>query len=231
MIQTTGILDLSGYWNYVMVLWKKVASKRTGSQVWYYQFTKRKGMHACMHVCACVCGGAHMCACVCACVRVPAHPGSLNQRAIKRVLELLKILFVTNCYVLRLQTAIENLNSDQISHRSPIPPMSSNFSFVNFVLIPRGRLCWEPISFSAQICKYQAVTGLMEFRCNQYGVLSSVGFEHTELYEWFIIINARCQVQLHTDFQRSDSHMHMHAFQNDYYFCQLLLDFIRIRSN
>jgi len=33
-----------GYWIYVMVLWKNVASQRTWSQVWYYQFTKRKGI-------------------------------------------------------------------------------------------------------------------------------------------------------------------------------------------
>jgi len=32
MIQATGD---SGYWIYVMVLRKKVASQRTGSQVWY----------------------------------------------------------------------------------------------------------------------------------------------------------------------------------------------------
>jgi len=38
-------MELSGYWTYVMVLLKKVASQRTGSQVWYYQFTKGKGIH------------------------------------------------------------------------------------------------------------------------------------------------------------------------------------------
>ena len=39
-----GILELSGYWTYVMELWKKIASQMIGSQVWYYQFTKEKGI-------------------------------------------------------------------------------------------------------------------------------------------------------------------------------------------
>ena len=39
-----GILELSGHWIYAMVLWKKVASQRTESQVWYYQFTKGNGI-------------------------------------------------------------------------------------------------------------------------------------------------------------------------------------------
>jgi len=36
-------LHLSGYWIYVMVFGKKVAFRRTESQVWYYQFTKGMG--------------------------------------------------------------------------------------------------------------------------------------------------------------------------------------------
>jgi len=38
------ILGLSGYWIYVMELWKKVVFQRTGSQVWYYQFTNGNGI-------------------------------------------------------------------------------------------------------------------------------------------------------------------------------------------
>jgi len=44
MIQSTGTLELSGYWIYVMELLKKVVFQRTGSQEWYYQFTRRKGI-------------------------------------------------------------------------------------------------------------------------------------------------------------------------------------------
>jgi len=38
------MLELSEYWTYVVVLWTEVASQRTGSQVWYYQYTKGKGI-------------------------------------------------------------------------------------------------------------------------------------------------------------------------------------------
>jgi len=64
-----------------MVLWKKVASQQTGSQVWYYQFTKWYRIQwnvdlteelncwnmlwKCMRVCMCVC------VCVRVCVRKP----------------------------------------------------------------------------------------------------------------------------------------------------------------
>ena len=43
MTNPQGILELSGYWIYVMELWKIVVFQRTGSQAWYYQFTNGKG--------------------------------------------------------------------------------------------------------------------------------------------------------------------------------------------
>jgi len=44
MMQATGIMELCGYGIYVMVMRKKVASQRTGSQVWFHQLTKGKGI-------------------------------------------------------------------------------------------------------------------------------------------------------------------------------------------